>query len=91
MYPKMMSEVIEAIETHFCDEPDVMVDCMLYLMNASARVEDVHRIEQWFDNNGRCPTCGTKIKYEQVKEYHSEVDAYEILYTPYCPHCDRGE
>lgn len=28
MYPKMMSEVIEAIETHFCDTPDVMVDCM---------------------------------------------------------------
>ena len=67
MYPKMMSEVIEAIETHFCDEPDVMVDCMLYLMNASARVEDVHRIEQWFDDNGRCHECGTKIRYEQVK------------------------
>lgn len=95
MYPKMMSEVIEAIETHFCDEPDIMVDCMLYLMNANARVEDVHRIERWFDEHGLCPKCGTKIKYQQVKEYHSEVDAYETLYEPYCPHCgphcDRGE
>ena len=53
MYPKMMSEVIEAIETYFCDEPDIVVDCMLYLMNANARVEDVHRIERWFDDNGR--------------------------------------
>ena len=29
MYPTMIIEVIEAIETHFCNEPDVMVDCML--------------------------------------------------------------
>lgn len=91
MYPKMMSEVIEAVETHFCDEPDIMVDCMLYLMNANARVEDIHRIERWFDEHGLCPKCGTKIKYQQVKEYHSEVDAYETLYEPYCPHCNRGE
>ena len=42
MYPKMMNEVIEAIETHFDDQPDIIVDCMLFLMNSTARVEDVH-------------------------------------------------
>ena len=29
-YPKMLPEIIEAVETHFCDEKDVIVDCMLY-------------------------------------------------------------
>ena len=41
MYPKMLGEVIEAIETHFCDDKDVMVDCILYLLNATSREEDV--------------------------------------------------
>lgn len=91
MYPKMMSEVIEAIESHYHDEPGVMIDCMLYLLNANARIEDVHRIERWFEDNNCCPKCGCKMKAEPYKEYHSEVDAYEILYNLYCPHCDRGE
>lgn len=93
MYPKMMSEVIEAIETHFCDEPDLMADCMLYLLNASARVEDVHRIEQWFIDHDRCPKCGSKMKTQAYKEYHTECGpgVYETLYEPYCPNCDRGE
>ena len=30
-YPKMMPEIIEAVETHFCDDKDIIVDCMLYL------------------------------------------------------------
>ena len=42
MYPKMMNEVIEAIETHFDDNPDIIVDWMLVLMNSPARGEDVH-------------------------------------------------
>ena len=54
----MMNEVIEAIETHFDDQPDIIIDCMLFLMNSTARVEDVHRIEDWFREHDRCECCG---------------------------------
>ena len=91
MYPKMMNEVIEAIETHFDDQPDIIVDCMLFLMNSTARVEDVHRIEQWFREHDRCECCERKLEVMAYKEPHTELGpgVYETLYEPYCPVCDR--
>ena len=91
MYPKMMNEVIEAIETHFDDQPDIIVDCMLFLMNSTARVEDVHRIEQWFREHDRCECCGRKLEMMAYKEPHTECGpgVYETLYEPYCPVCDK--
>ena len=71
MYPKMMNEVIEAIETHFDDQPDIIVDCMLFLMNSTARIEDVHRIEQWFREHDRCECCGRKLEVMAYKEPHT--------------------
>ena len=91
MYPKMMNEVIEAIETHFDDQPDIIVDCMLFLMNSTARIEDVHRIEQWFNEHDRCEWCGRKLEVMAYKEHHLECGpgVYETLYEPYCPVCDK--
>lgn len=91
MYPKMMNEVIEAIETHFDDQLDIIVDCMLFLMNSTARVEDVHRIEQWFREHDRCECCGRKLEMMVYKEPHLECGpgVYETLYEPYCPVCDK--
>lgn len=90
MYPKMMSEVIEAIETHFCDEPDIMVDCMLYLKNVVARDEDFLDICRWFAKNGLCEECGTKLITERHKEPHPEVGygVYEVIAETYCPKCE---
>lgn len=45
-YPKMLPEIIEAVETHFCDDKDIIVDCMLYLKNATARVEDLNTVNK---------------------------------------------
>ena len=45
----MMPEIIEAVETHFCDNKDIIVDCMLYLKNATARVEDLNTVNKWFE------------------------------------------
>ena len=91
MYPKMMNEVIEAIETHFDDQPDIIVDCMLFLMNSTARVEDVHRIEDWFREHKRCECCGSKLMTIVHKEPHTECGhgVYETLYESYCPMCDK--
>ena len=93
MYPKMIGEVIEAIETHFDDEPEIIVDCMRYLLNALAREQDVARVGQWLEDHDRCCVCGTKLEVECYREPHPEigVGVYETLYSSYCPHCDRGE
>lgn len=93
MYPKMLTEVIEAIETHFDDEKEVKVDCMLYLYNALARTEDVVRMEKWFEDNNICECCGGNLMLEAHKEPHTEIGqgVYEVLYEAFCPQCDRGD
>ena len=88
-YPKMMPEIIEAVETHFCDEKDIIIDCMLYLKNATARVEDLNTINKWFDDNNRCHICGCELETVTTKEPHFELgpDVYENLVDYYCPNC----
>ena len=90
-YPKMMPEIIEAVETHFCDDKDVIVDCMLYLKNATARVEDLNMVNKWFDDNNRCQVCGSEMESTIVKEPHYEIgpDVYENLTEFFCPYCTR--
>lgn len=88
-YPKMLPEVIEAIETHFCDEKDVMADCMLYLFNATSREEDVAQLTKWFEDNQRCLHCGTELQIDRHHEIHPEFDNYktEEISAMYCPEC----
>ena len=90
MYPKMLPEIIEAIETHFDDEKDVVVDCLLYLKNATCREEDVAQIEKWFIDHGRCFICGDELLVSEYKEAHPECGAgvYEAMTAKYCPNCD---
>ena len=91
MYPKMMNEVIEAIETHFDDNPDIIVDCMLFLMNSTARIEDVHRIEQWFREHDRCCGCWRKLELMAYKELDLECvpGVYETQLVRYWRVCDK--
>lgn len=88
-YPKMMPEIIEAVETHFCDDKDIIVDCMLYLKNATARVEDLNTVNKWFEDNNRCQICGSEMESTIVKEPHYEIgpNVYENLTEFYCPCC----
>lgn len=88
-YPKMMPEIIEAVETYFCDDKDIIVDCMLYLKNATARVEDLNTVNKWFDDNNRCRVCGSEMESTTIKEPHYEVgsDVYENLTEFFCPNC----
>lgn len=88
-YPKMLGEVIEAIETYYCDDKDVMIDCLLYLMNATSREEDVAKIEKWMIDHHRCYRCGAELAQSEYREYHPEVGygVYEVLYEEYCPEC----
>lgn len=89
MYPKMLPEVIEAIEIHFCDEKDVMIDCILYLLNATSREEDVAQLEKWLIDHHRCYRCGAELAYSEYREYHPECGfgVYETMREEYCPEC----
>lgn len=91
MYPKMLTEVIEALECAYCDDKDVMIDCLLYLKNATCREEDVVQIEKWFDEHHRCTKCGTELEYNHWREPHPEcgVGVYEDMCEKYCPECDN--
>lgn len=93
MFPKMLPEIIEAIETHFDDEPDIVADCMRYLSNSLNDESDVGDVLEWFGNRDRCSQCGRKMERVAHKEPHPElgVGVYEMMYEVYCPNCDRGE
>ena len=88
-YPKMIYEIIEAIEMNFSDHPEVKTDCMLYLYNALAREEDIGVIEKWFQEEQRCPNCGEPLVYHTYQEEHSETDpiSTELITISYCPYC----
>lgn len=89
MYPKMLPEVMEAIETHFCDDKDIMIDCVLYLMNATCREEDVAYLKQWLQDRNRCVDCGEELVRAEYREYHPECGpgVYEVMSEYYCPNC----
>lgn len=93
MFPKMLPEIMEAIETHFDDEPDIVTDCMRYLSNSLNDEADVGDVLEWFGNHDRCDRCGGKMEWVARKEPHPElgVGMYEMMYENYCPNCDRGE
>ena len=90
MYPKMLGEVIEAIETHFCDDKDIMVDCLLYLKNATCRREDIAIIDEWFAEHHKCERCGNDLTTYTYKEPHAEcgMGVYEVMSSTYCSYCD---
>ena len=93
MYPKMLPEIIEAIETHFDDEPDIIADCMEYLFNTLSDEGDVGAIGDWFNKHDRCSRCGGKMEWIVHKEPHPElgVGVYERIYESYCSNCDIGD
>lgn len=92
-YPHMIHEVMDAIEEYYKKDEDVMVDCMLYLKDATEMAGDSRIVERWFEEHNRCPTCGEPLAIHHYKEPHTEcgVGVYEDMAIPYCPNCDIEE
>ena len=90
-FPKMLSEVLEAIESYYCDDKNMIVDCVMYLLNATVRVEDVMQLREWLENHNRCSRCGLELITKTFYEPHTEL--YPVEYEPvnvkFCPECDR--
>lgn len=87
--PNMLSEVVEAIHLQYEDEPDLELDCMLYLNSIAT---DTGTISNWFYDHWRCRNCGSKLSTYHYKEPHTEcgVGVYEDMCEVVCPHCDMG-
>lgn len=93
-YPNMYPEVLEAIHLMYEDDPQIEVDCYLYLSELrdnwtrTAELSDmaVSKIEEM----GRCPNCGELIQTYHCRVPHPELEGcpYEDLYERTCPNCD---
>lgn len=93
-YPIMSSEVMEAIHLMFEDNPDIEVDCYLYLEGIATDVAEVHRLGNLaanaLENMGRCPNCGHMKETCVYYEVHNELPERpkERMTDTYCPVCD---
>ena len=89
----MLSEILEAIHLMYEDDPQIEVNCYLYLSNlkynrlqiAELNIIAANKIEDM----GRCPNCGELIQTYHYREPHPELDGcpYEDLYELICPNC----
>ena len=95
-FPVMGEEVIEAIHNTFVDNPDVEVDCYLFLNSLHSHPTLVYalgvRAEEQLREMNRCPKCGAPLQIQHYKEPHTEFvpTAYEEMTDIYCPNCDRS-
>lgn len=93
-YPNMYPEILEAIHLMYEDNPDVEVDCLLYLTELRDRWVRVNELSTEasikLSTMGRCKYCGELMQYHHHKEPHPELDGcpMEDITEIYCPNCD---
>ena len=96
-YPNMYPEIIEAVHLMYEDEPDVEVDCLLYLKSLKRNQKRATALgigaEDALKDMDRCPDCGERLEVYRYKEPHPELDGCPIEDTTelYCPNCDIGQ
>ncbi len=73
--PNMMPEVIEAIHLYHEDNPDVELDCMLFLKRLVADdPKMLSGVIEWFEENDRCDVCGSRLLRHTYTVEHSELN-----------------
>lgn len=91
-YPKMSSEVIEAIHNTFVDYPELEADCYLYLSVALclSDVTGAQMARKALRDMDRCENCGEALSIYTYQEPHFELgdSVYKTMHEPYCPNCD---
>lgn len=95
-YPNMYPEVLDAIHLMYEDNPEVEIDCLLYITelrdNWARTAELSNQAINKLEEMGCCPYCGELMQYHHYKEPHPELDGcpMENMREPYCPNCDIG-
>lgn len=90
MYP----EIFDAIHSLYQENPEVEVDCYLYLSNIWKDMQEVLRLgneaEKKIKEMNRCTRCGEPMQVYFYKEPHPELDGcpMEEMTELCCPNCD---
>lgn len=94
-HPNMQPEVLEAIHEYFKDNPEIEVDCLLYLASlrdnsAIKRAKLSAACYKALERYGYCSKCGERKQVVTIREPHPELDGcpYENITEEYCPNCD---
>lgn len=94
-HPNMQPEVLEAIHEYFKDNPEIEVDCLLYLGSLrqggwikSAKLGSAALKK--LEDMGYCSNCGERKQVVTIREPHPELDGcpYENVTLDVCPNCD---
>lgn len=92
--PNMTPEIIEAIQEHYKNDPDIAADCYLCLTNVCDNWElgtsFARAAEDTLQEMGRCTQCGSPLQYITYDEIHTELEGNpkERMTKLYCPNCD---
>lgn len=86
----MLFEVVEAINSCNLDDfdEDVKADTMVWLREHLNADTPKHYIYQWLYDHDRCCVCGQKLRQVKYKEWHPEVQEFEVFNAKMCPMCD---
>ena len=93
--PNMMPEIIEAVHLLHEDNPDVELDCMLFLKRLVADdPKMLSGVIEWFEENDRCDVCGSRLLRHTYTVEHSELNGCamptEYITETICPQCEWG-
>ena len=93
----MIDEIIEAIHLMYEDDPELEVDCYLYLLKINNNNKDLiqqikYSVKSQLNEMGRCCYCGSIMKIHRYQEPHPELDGcpMEDMTELYCPNCNKG-
>lgn len=95
MISNMMPEIVEAVHLFHEDNPDVELDCMLFLKRLVADdPKMLSSVIEWFEENGRCDVCGSRLLHHTYRVEHSELNGcsmpVETITETICPQCEWG-
>ena len=95
--PNMITEVVDAVDYYFAEEPDIAADCYLFLRGLGSSMELLNTVKKRATSElikrDRCDKCGEKLKLFQYGEVHRELEEepVERMYVKLCPNCDIAD
>ena len=87
------TEIISVLEEDFSDDEELIKDMLFYLYHTTTDDNMQSQIVDWFNSNGYCIECGTKLITYTWDEIHTELeyDNREPMLAQFCPICDKYE
>lgn len=94
-YNDLLTEIIKRLEEVIHIKPEDSTDTKGKLSDIINELnEGREAIREIREDLGLCPNCGERLQTKEHKESRGEflgVNAYETMYTDYCPECGWSE